>query len=554
MIRRGDRSHGAVDSSAVLARLDALNHALTLGGDRLEPRARQEAERVIRRSGERMAHGAENTVVALAGATGSGKSSLFNAVVGEQVAQPGARRPTTSTPTSVAFDGTAAGLLDWLDVGTRHQLEPDPAWEHDPSVDLSPLVLLDLPDHDSTVVAHQETVDRMVGLVDLLVWVVDPQKYADDALHTRYLQPLVGHQGVMLVVLNQVDRLPSDVVEDVTADLRRLLAAEGLTEVTVLATSAVTGQGVPELRQAIATAVARHDVMLRRVAADLDRAAAGLQASVGATEVDPQRVPGRDRLVGALASAAGAPVVSEAVHAGYLRQARGATGWPFTRWTRGLRPDPLRRVGLGQRAATAEIDPQLARTSLPEPSRAQRAEVDLALRTLSREAGQGLPDRWLLAVREASDPGRSELTDRLDQAVAGIELETRRPVWWGVVGFVQLVLAIVAVVGLLWLAAMFAATAWLAIPNVPTPRWHGIPYPTMLFVGGLVLGLALAALARVFAGVGAARRRRRVDRQVQDAVAQVADRRVMDPVREVLSEHRLTREAVAEATGGGAKR
>ena len=37
-------------------------------------------------------------VVALAGATGSGKSSLFNALVGEEVAQAGTRRPTTSTP------------------------------------------------------------------------------------------------------------------------------------------------------------------------------------------------------------------------------------------------------------------------------------------------------------------------------------------------------------------------------------------------------------------------------------------------------------------------
>ena len=39
-----------------------------------------------------------HTVVALAGATGSGKSSLFNALVGADVATVGARRPTTVTP------------------------------------------------------------------------------------------------------------------------------------------------------------------------------------------------------------------------------------------------------------------------------------------------------------------------------------------------------------------------------------------------------------------------------------------------------------------------
>ena len=35
--------------------------------------------------------------MALAGATGSGKSSLFNALLGEEVSAPGVRRPTTGT-------------------------------------------------------------------------------------------------------------------------------------------------------------------------------------------------------------------------------------------------------------------------------------------------------------------------------------------------------------------------------------------------------------------------------------------------------------------------
>ena len=51
--------------------------------------------------------------------------------------------------------------------------------------ELAGLVLLDLPDHDSTVAAHRIEVDRLVALVDLLVWVLDPQKYADAAVHER---------------------------------------------------------------------------------------------------------------------------------------------------------------------------------------------------------------------------------------------------------------------------------------------------------------------------------------------------------------------------------
>ena len=85
-------------------------------------------------------------------------------------------------------------------------------------------MLLDLPDHDSTEMAHRLEVDRLVALVDVLVWVLDPQKYADAAVHDRYLRPLARHGDVMVVVLNQVDRLAAADVPDAVADVRRLLA------------------------------------------------------------------------------------------------------------------------------------------------------------------------------------------------------------------------------------------------------------------------------------------------------------------------------------------
>ena len=104
-------------------------------------------------------------------------------------------------------------------------------------------MLLDLPDHDSTEVQHRMEVDRLVQLVDMLVWVVDPQKYADAALHDRYLMPLAQHADVMMIVLNQVDRLTPAEREQCLADLRRLLATEGLARVEVLAVSAVDRGG-----------------------------------------------------------------------------------------------------------------------------------------------------------------------------------------------------------------------------------------------------------------------------------------------------------------------
>ena len=165
-------------------------------------------------------------MVALAGATGSGKSSMFNALSGTELATVGVRRPTTAHAMAAAgATDSAEDLLDWLQVPRRHALEADP-----PTACRRPstaLVLLDLPDHDSTEVEHRLEVDRLVQLVDMLIWVVDPQKYADAALHDRYLRPLAQHAEVMMIVLNQADRLTPAERDQCLTDLRRLLACRG---------------------------------------------------------------------------------------------------------------------------------------------------------------------------------------------------------------------------------------------------------------------------------------------------------------------------------------
>jgi GTP-binding protein EngB required for normal cell division len=257
------------------ARLASLQELTKIGSGRtgsegFSQELLTEAETLLRRSGERMRMSATHTVVALAGGTGSGKSSLFNALAGANFSPAGVTRPTTKHSHACVWgmEG-AAPLLDWLGVQRRHRYARASALDEG-ETSLTGMLLLDLPDHDSVVTGSAALVDRLVKLTDMLVWVLDPLKYADASVHRRYLVPLAGHAAVTTVVLNQVDTLSPDQAADCESDLRRLLDTEGLSEPQVLVTSATTGAGLNELRRVLAGAVAARRAATDRITADID--------------------------------------------------------------------------------------------------------------------------------------------------------------------------------------------------------------------------------------------------------------------------------------------
>ncbi len=276
----------------VPARLASLTELTRIGAGRAGPdgfsqELLADSEALLRRSGERMRMSASHTVVALAGGTGSGKSSLFNALAGANFSPAGVTRPTTKHLHACVWgmEG-AAPLLDWLGVQRRHRYAR--ASELDAGeASLNGLLLLDLPDHDSVVTGSAAMVDRLVKLADMLVWVLDPLKYADASVHRRYLVPLAGHASVTTVVLNQSDTLTPEQVADCESDLRRLLDSEGLADTPVLVTSAITGAGLDDLRLALASSVVSRRAATDRIAADIDALLERFAAYAG----DP--VPGR---------------------------------------------------------------------------------------------------------------------------------------------------------------------------------------------------------------------------------------------------------------------
>jgi len=534
---------------------EALRQALAAGGDRIDPTERRLATSILNKVDERTAIAGGHTVVALAGATGSGKSSLFNQLVGDEVAEVDARRPTTSTPTAAVWGSSpATRLLDWLSVGTRHRVaEPDHADADDAG--LPGLVLLDLPDVDSTATDHRAEADRVLELSDIFVWVTDPQKYADARLHDDYIRALAGHAATTLVVFNQADRLTPEHLAACRSDLMRLVSEDGEREAQVLVTSARTGLGVPELRHQIALAVSRRTAAYERLAADIRYAAIRLRKAVADGEPDVEDALDGP-LIDALTRAAGIPTVLAAVEKDYRREAWARTGWPFTRWAHALSPDPLKRLRLrpekldtgGPGITTADVRAVLGRSSLPPPTPAARAAVDLAARELGERAGAGLPPRWADAAEDAATRPHEDVADALDQAVLRTSLRADKPLWWTIVGLWQGVLAAAAVIGLVWLGAL-AVMGWLRLPAPRTPMLGPVPYPTLLLVGGLALGFVLGFLGRAAARVGGRRRRDMIAGRLRDAVTEVARVHIVAPVMQVLADHRLTRERLDAASG-----
>lgn len=537
-------------ATSLADRVHSLGLAADLASGRLDPSLVEEARRVVKQVDRRLAFAGDDTVIALAGATGSGKSSLFNAISGTRLAEPGLKRPTTNKAMAAYWGAELPeDLLDWLDVSRRHLVQGD-------AQALNGLVLLDLPDHDSTVTAHRIEVDRLVQLVDMLIWVVDPQKYADAALHNNYLKPLAGYADVMLVVMNHADRLDQDQLRTTMRDLRRLLDSEGLALTACVAASALTGMGIEALRKTIASTVKTKQAAASRLAFDVSEAARGLRAEFGDAKV-PQKVPDAEarRLNEALAQSAGVEIVRDAVVKSMRHRGTLATGWPVTAWLSRFRPDPLRMLHLDKalpapkhgRKAPAIEPVSVQRTSLPAAGGVQQARVDTALRGLAVAAAVGLPGSWAQVVREATVAHRQTLSDELDQAVATTDLAMDRGQgWWQVVTVLQWIILAVAVAGGAWLL-LDLALAYLQLPGLPSVQLGRLPLPTVMLLGGAAGGVLLGLSARI--GVAAAARTKgaRAERVLVRSVAEVADKLVVAPVNVELGRFNEGREQAARA-------
>lgn len=585
----------AVATSPFARSVTSLKDAISYGEGRVPETVLLDAAETLERLSQRRELSTEHTVIGFFGATGSGKSTLFNAIAGQNIALSAPTRPTTSTVQAAIWEAEGSEeLLDWLGIDKRVYPQtqalaaegdategneagggaaaPNAVTEPAPGLfnrirravggrgemrtRTGGLILLDMPDFDSVTTTNRDLAARMMRYVDVLVWVVDPQKYADAVIHRDFMVPLAASGAQALCVLNQADKLAPAEVPAVLASLTRLLQAEG-TEAHLLAApiavSARTGEGVDVLRDLLAQVAAAKSLSLQRTDAQLHATASQLRTYAGGEGTvlaGAYALEAEQKLVKACYTSSQAEQVLEAATASYRRAAGQHTGWILTRWMSRLKADPLRRLHLGQQEETksaskaeksagmlgsdSENAPELVASSLPPLSAAQKAGMANAVRQYSKQMAARIDEPWKRSMKEAALSREAELPELLERDMVRIDYglgRTRAP--WVIFNALQWIALLSALVGVGWLT-LISGMAYLQIqlPPAPTPEGSPVPLPTLLLLLGILLGIASAGVGRLLTAMGSRYYARKLRGRLQTGVEKAVQSCVVAPVQQ----------------------
>jgi GTP-binding protein EngB required for normal cell division len=554
---RGDRAELSV-------RLAALARMVEIGAVRSGPEGFSEellssTSELLAKADQRLMLSSRHTVVSLAGGTGSGKSSLFNRLAGAAFSTVGVTRPVTKEAHACVWGVAGSGpLLEWLGVPRRYRYARASALGSGEQ-SMNGLVLLDLPDHDSVLGRATDLVDQLVGRSDLIVWVLDPQKYADAAVHRRFLVPLAGHSEVIAVVLNQADLLSAGQIEDCVQDLRRLLDNENLPDVQILVASAKTGAGIEEMRKLLIEAVSARKAATARLSADVDKVVAGFQPygwvePAGGGEppdpasLDEDRLPDASEsdLATAFETAAGVSAIGDALRSARELRASDYVGWPVS-WLieRITSRDPIRKIRLGK------LWDQL-RGLTAGPSGAQQADIDIALTKVADTGVPPLPKPWSTTVRAAVRSRAADVPAAIGAEIgAALPADTAVEPWWRGIGVVQGLLLGCVLVGIAWFVALLvlgAGSVASGMPKLFSDVWL-LPWSVVMVAVGLLGGWLTARISARAVSAAADRETEALLDNIRQRMGSVATELVLAPAERELDELARFRAELRTAAG-----
>jgi hypothetical protein len=487
---------------------------------------------------ERLGFPSNTYILALVGGTGVGKSTLLNAIAGENVSPASARRPTTSD--AVAWVPSSrgrelAGLLRWLGVSEVR--------EHVGGA-LAEVAVLDLPDFDSIVPEHRDRVDGLLPRVDAVAWIVDPEKYMDHVIHGGYLREFAPRIRRQIVVLNRSDLLSPADASRVTEDLRGQLRRDGAGDIEVVATRAKEGAGgIDELRKWLDSGVEAKRVVVSRVAAEAREAVRELAAGagvVGGTN-DPLIEPGRRE--GALASVARG-VLAVVDIAGLERQAIAATRFAARR--RGAGPFGHLTSAIYRLAGRARTSADPAGFLNRWQLRGTLAPAIEPLRELITSTLPSVPAplRGALATLGAPASIEHRLAETVDRSLAGEAATFRVPTsaLWSVIGATQYAVTAFLIFSVLWFVSLFVIHD-APVSSINVPYLGPVPTPVALLAVTLLVGYVLAKLLQLHAGWLGRRWAKRVGVRITGDVRQ----RVVDELLVPLDRFEASRTALNKA-------
>jgi GTP-binding protein EngB required for normal cell division len=460
----------------------------------LEEEARR-GDDVLERADQRSGFSGLAYVLALAGGTGVGKSSLLNALAGRTVSAVRAIRPTTDEPIAWVADARRdelAPLLAWL--GVRHVA----AHADD---DLADIAVLDLPDVDSVRTEHRATVDALLPRIDAVAWVLDPEKYDDARLH-GYLRDMAPHAARLRFILNKADRLDESQRVQIVDDLRRRLAGSGIADARIDVVSATSGDGIDALRATLAGEADAKALVAAKLTTDATEAADALARAVGLEPGATYRplIDDRRRAEATRESTDGALALIDPT--GLARQVRLAVLGRARRTGGSLLGRAVALLGWMTGQSRRSADPAAYLRDWRRRGSLGRAINPVHAALVEASAGVPAPSRRALGAALRADDLEADLARSIDTAARDAAVDLRIPgsIVWPLIGAVQLVIGAIFVFAVAWYVTLFIAQGQVPVATVEAPLLGPLPLPLVLLAGSIVVSAVLGLLLSLHAG------------------------------------------------------